>query len=457
MHKLRHLKESAARITSTGFFKQVNASMFLRIFFLASSFVIRVVLARSLGIDGLGIYNFALAWVELLVVFSAFGITRLAVREVAKAIQSKTWGLARGLIRFSSALPLMLSLLLMSIAIIVRLWSFDSNNATMDYDPTLVLQSMLFAFVLIPIRTLILIRQSVMQGLDYIVSSQVPEYLIQPLVLFAIIISGWWWLGNQFNAVHAIVILLLSNVIAYLIGEWMLRSQIPEQIASSQPVYDIRNWVAMAVPLLMIKGVNILRTRTDVIMLGLLSTAASVALYSTAFQLGNLVTLPLMVIGVVFAPKVSQLYKKQDMVGLQQMTTRTTQLGFLGAIVITVGLVVFANPLLGIFGKDFVASRIMLYVVIGGQLFSAMCGSVGTLLSMTDNTRFTLIGTVSSLIINLVLNALLIPQYGGEGAAIASLISMIIMNSILLIFVWKILKINPLPFHLPSTYRTSSP
>ncbi|MDJ0571261.1 MAG: polysaccharide biosynthesis C-terminal domain-containing protein, partial [Pleurocapsa sp. MO_192.B19] len=47
-------------------------------------------------------------------------------------------------------------------------------------------------------------------------------------------------------------------------------------------------------------------------------------------------------------------------------------------------------------------------------------GSVGLLLNMTGNESYTLISRVSSTVLNVVLNALLIPRWGLEGAAIAT-------------------------------------
>jgi O-antigen/teichoic acid export membrane protein len=67
---------------------------------------------------------------------------------------------------------------------------------------------------------------------------------------------------------------------------------------------------------------------------------------------------------------------------------------------------------------------------------------------MTGYQKYTFIGVAVSAILNIILNAALIPQWGAEGAAMATAISTVVWNILLVSFVQKKLniKMNPLSF-----------
>jgi len=76
-----------------------------------------------------------------------------------------------------------------------------------------------------------------------------------------------------------------------------------------------------------------------------------------------------------------------------------------------------------------------------------------------DRTREDLLASLSALITNAVLNLLLVPRYGIEGAAIATTLSFFVFNAIELSIIYKYTGISP--FHwdlatpiLPTTFVT---
>ena len=81
-----------------------------------------------------------------------------------------------------------------------------------------------------------------------------------------------------------------------------------------------------------------------------------------------------------------------------------------------------------LFGKEFTQGQYALTILCVGRLIHAAAGSVGLLLNMTGNERFTFISNVAGTGLNVVLNALLIPRWGVEGAALATTSTTILMN-----------------------------
>ena len=70
-------------------------------------------------------------------------------------------------------------------------------------------------------------------------------------------------------------------------------------------------------------------------------------------------------------------------------------------------------------------------------------GSVGVLLLMTGHEREAGIGMGVAVLLNSALNLLLIPAWGINGAAVASGLSIVCWNLILLVLVRKRLAIHP--------------
>jgi O-antigen/teichoic acid export membrane protein len=77
-----------------------------------------------------------------------------------------------------------------------------------------------------------------------------------------------------------------------------------------------------------------------------------------------------------------------------------------------------------------------------GQLINAAMGSVGYLLIMTGHGRDAAASLGVGVAVNIILNALLIPVWGIEGAAFSSAIGQIIWNGILAWRVWVRLRMT---------------
>jgi O-antigen/teichoic acid export membrane protein len=83
------------------------------------------------------------------------------------------------------------------------------------------------------------------------------------------------------------------------------------------------------------------------------------------------------------------------------------------------------------FGSSYKSGTTALAILAFGQLINASFGSVGSLLNMTGNENDTLKGMVIAVVVNMVLNILLIPHFGIEGAAFSTVISCFFWNVIL--------------------------
>ena len=102
--------------------------------------------------------------------------------------------------------------------------------------------------------------------------------------------------------------------------------------------------------------------------------------------------------------------------------------------------------LLSFFGEQFVSGVLCLNILIAGQLINVLCGSVGYILNMTEYQNVFKWIIIFSVVINIVLNIALIPLHGIFGAAVASMISLILWNILSCIYVYKKFNISTIWF-----------
>ncbi len=85
----------------------------------------------------------------------------------------------------------------------------------------------------------------------------------------------------------------------------------------------------------------------------------------------------------------------------------------------------------------------MLVVLSVAQFINCITGGVGFTLSMTGKQYLEMYNSIAMVLINIVLNYFLIPEYGAMGAAIATSISIIAINLVRLAEVYIFYKIHP--------------
>jgi O-antigen/teichoic acid export membrane protein len=97
----------------------------------------------------------------------------------------------------------------------------------------------------------------------------------------------------------------------------------------------------------------------------------------------------------------------------------------------------FPTQILSVFGDEFKIAAFSLIILSIGKMFSAICGSVGTLLQMSGNQKYFQNVLIAAAILNIILNYILIPEFKLIGAAVASLVSNVFWNLLMVIYIKK--------------------
>ena len=149
---------------------------------MALAFATGVVLTRSLGAYGYGVYSIALTSATLIGLVTEFGLPVLAMREAGTARANGEWGTLRGLLRWADRTILALSLVLIAA---IYGWILLSGRA----DDSDYLATMLWAVVLLPLVGLAKMRSTVLLALDRVAAGQFAVMILRPLVFLGVCLA----------------------------------------------------------------------------------------------------------------------------------------------------------------------------------------------------------------------------------------------------------------------------
>lgn len=403
---------------------------------LAMGFITAVLLARFLGSTGYGEYAFALAWAGLLAIPAILGLDRFLVRGIAVYEVENRLPLMRGLLRRTNQLVLLTSLTVAGVGCVVSIIWLSSP----------LRWSFCVAMLLVPLTTLTLIRQAAMQAIGRVVSGQLPEYLIRPILILVGIGVLRVFGGDVLNATTALAANVVGVAVAFIVGATLLLRALPGVLHSVRPEYATREWLRAALPMMLISGVWAANNYCTTLVVGTIDGPRAAGIYSVVEKGAELIVLILIAANIPLAPVIARMHARNDRVGLQHATERVAQATLLASAPLAIAFAVFPGVYLGIFGASFRAGSTALTILALAQLINAAAGPAGNVLLMTGHERSAVRGVVAGLIANLVLGVVLVPPLGVTGGAIASGSSLVLWNTILLMLARKRVGINVTAF-----------
>ncbi len=396
------------------------ASVALKLGYALLSLGTIIVLARVLTPAGFGVYAFALSVVTLLGVPAQVGLPTLLVREIARYDLNAAWGFMRGAIHRATQAAVLLAAGVAAAAILAIL-------AASDRLETAHVDTYAWGLLLPLLVGLANVQGGVLRGLHRTIQGQLAETLVRP-GLFLLLIAAGAVVGGM-SPSGAMALHALAAGLTLIMSVQLLLRAIPAAARAAPPVYEMRAWTSSLLPFSFIAGVQVINSQADIVMLGLLATDEEVGIYRVSAQLAALVVFALGAVNTVVAPTFARLRAAGDAVGLQRMATRTARISMLAAAPTAGVLILFGAPILRlVFGEEFEGGHAALVILCCGQLVNAGMGAVGWLLNMAGFERTTAQGVALASVLNVLLNLILIPPFGIEGAAVATAVSLAVWN-----------------------------
>lgn len=216
---------------------------------------------------------------------------------------------------------------------------------------------------------------------------------------------------------------------------WKQLSRPPEISTEKEGPPGIKAMLSVSFPMLLASSLFFVINWTDTLMLGYLSTEANVGIYNVAYRIAAVTSIASFAVNSIAVPKISEAFSTKDFDSLEKTVKNSTFMIFWSSVPIVAIILLFPDFLLGLFGEEFTAGTYALLLIMAGQFISAFSGCVGQVLQMTGHQRVFQNIVFFACILNILLNYILIPQFGIVGAAIASMASIGFWNIASVIFI----------------------
>ena len=136
-------------------------------------------------------------------------------------------------------------------------------------------------------------------------------------------------------------------------------------------------------------------------LLGSLSNAATTGVFSFAFKLSTLPDFVASSVKAPAAPLISQLFWQRKYTELGALLQRSVRLVALFSIPASLGLLLFAHPVMRFGGHEMVAGVATLQLLVLVQLVNSLSGLTGVFLNMTNHQLVLLQIMVPAVLLNL--------------------------------------------------------
>lgn len=418
--------------------KKSSSSMLVKITGMIAAFSISVILGRALGPEGLGIINLSTKIIAFILIFIMLGMDTVVRKEVAIAFERKDWQHIGNMIFTSLRVISLLAIGISVILIVTANWL----SKKFFNEPELYLPLLVFSVLLIP-QAISRIFESGLIGYRKIWQSNLLNETLS-LIVVALGLGVMFVLNVQITIPYVLLlygigrITVLVSVLIY----WNLISQF-----KGKRFVKTKSMLRVGIPLLIVSSTALIASSADTIMLGLLSTSREIGFYTVAAKLGTLTSFFHLISISSLTPKIASLFHANKLKELQTMVQHVTKgLGVIGIFSVLIYFFL-GDQILGLWGAEFKQAYWILIIIASGQLVNLGTGGTGMILQMTNHERALGYITLSTAILNVSLNFMLIPLYGGLGAAVATTLTLVLQNIIQLVLVKK--KLDILTINLP--------
>jgi O-antigen/teichoic acid export membrane protein len=169
----------------------------------------------------------------------------------------------------------------------------------------------------------------------------------------------------------------------------------------------------------------------DVLLLGFMLTTSAVSVYELAWRVAGPVLLLSRSIGTAIFPQFSSWDSAGSREAIERLFSNIITPSLLLVFPSLFGAAVLSREILSlVFGAEYAAGWLVLIVLMAGKIPGAVQSIVGRSLYGLDEPKYVTIGTTVTIATNLVLNVVLIWQFGVVGAALGTMASRTISTGI---------------------------
>jgi O-antigen/teichoic acid export membrane protein len=400
-------------------------------------FVTQIAIVRLFGSEVFGLYVLGLALVKMVETVSRFGLDAGSMKFVSVYHRTDP-GSAKGTLL--SALSISF---LSGVAASALLYlSADSIADAMFHQAELRSVIRTFAFS-IPFVSSSQVAANATLGFHTTKYAVAIREIFQPAANLLLV---FLFSSTRFELVGVVYAFALSYLFTFLLSLYLLGRIYRRRAATSAPaVFHVGRLVRYSVPLIFVSLLYYLLSWTDILMLGHFVDAPDVSIYRAASLVPFVLSLVLTASNSIYAPIVADLHHRGERERMGRILKTTTRWVFSITLPLLIIILFSSRAILNaFFGSEFAQKGGLILIILAGAHFiNCATGGVALTLQMTGRQKVALFNSAMLVASNIVLNYLLIPRYGGIGAALATASSISMINAVAVLEVYFLYRIHP--------------
>jgi O-antigen/teichoic acid export membrane protein len=384
------------------------------------AFINQIILARILGVGGIGEVLLAISVVKVLGLFGKFGMEETMMRVISSHIENKESDRVKGVISFALRFCLVISIIL---ALVV--WSCSKLLAMNVFHSEGLVRLLPFAAVAIPVSVMYEVVGGILKGFKETSRALLPQFVISPALRIVIFLYLSFKASDPLYAIYAFI---AGEALALITAVIFLQRSTGE-IMSSVHKSEYKNILSISYTMIF-TGISIyLFTQTDLWIVGMLTSTEAVGIYGVSARLVTLIAFPIGALSAIIPPLISSIHTSGDLDELRKVVRGSSRWILSIAMPIILILILEGDIILKyVFGEKFMDGYTALLILVVGQVINTGSGLVGYFLQMTGGHRVYMKITIFFTIANIVLNFLLIPRFGISGAAFSTAFCLAMIN-----------------------------
>jgi len=382
-------------------------------------YLLILLISKRYGSEGVGIYTLTLSIITILSIIASMGLNLSILRFIGEFQNNKAKKL-KLLYIYSLEIVIILSLI-----ISLNLYYFSSyiaNNIFGNNNYKLALE---IASFLTPLFALSNINIEYIRGLKHIKVSEYLRSFNRPFINIILLYFIGFYIIDFLLPLYTLAIAIIVTII--LSTTFIIR-EVGAISYDKCSDFDRGKLIKTSSPMMLSILAGFIMGDLGIYMVEYYMPTSSVGVFAIAMKLSFLISIILITVNNISAPKFSELYWSGERAKLQKIITQSSKMIFISSLIVSTIIVIYAREILSLFGSEFEDGVYLLYLLVASQLINSFTGSVGILLNMTGHQKIYKYITLLSLSISIILYYYLIPIYGIIGAGISAMVGSIIIN-----------------------------
>ena len=401
----------------------------LKLFGMLLGYMVIYLISKKNGAEGVGVYSLFRQAIMVCSIVLGLGINISILRFVGQFNNDEERHNYHFLVRYILKLVGPGTIIVGLVMIL-----FAGDIAEFFGRPAAYKEFILALGIALPFFTFNQIAIEFLRGLKQLRTSEFVRSVVRPLIMVIVLFV---FLDHQFSNYEILYLFMAGTIVAWLFSGFSMFARLKRIAKAPVTNFSQKELIKTSAPMMVTSVSSAVLVAIPFFFIDFFVSAEDVGTFTVPFQLAQLITIVLVVVNTIAAPKFSELYWSKQLPELKKLIRQSSKIMFWAALILSLILIFSGKWILQFFGEEFVSGqRILIYLVIG-QFVNVASGSVGVLMNMTGRQRALQVILLTTVVAACIALGILVPLFGAEGGALAFMSAVIFQNIVCVVYMWR--------------------